>query len=110
MAQINPGGYRFDPRELYICTQEDLEEAIDDLNNVGIKYILSIRMIGGQKVFSFPVTIDKAREKVQRLISAMENDEIVEVSNTWINSKNIATVRIAKYIPDDIRNEQRYDE
>ena len=97
------GGYKFDSKELYVCTQEDLEEAIDDLNNPGIKYILSIRMIGGQRVFSFPVTIDKAKEKVQRLVSAMENDKIVEISNTWINCKNILTVRIAKYIPEDAR-------
>lgn len=97
------GGYKFDTKELYACTQEDLEEAIDDLNNPGIKYILSIRMIGGQRVFSFPITIDKAKEKLQRLVSAMENEEIIELSNTWINSKHILTVRIAKYIPEDAR-------
>lgn len=102
----NIGGYKID-KELYSCSIEDLEEAIDDLNTEGTKYLLSVSMLDGRRVFSFPTSIEKIKTKQERIISAMENDEVVELSNTWINSKYITCVRISKYIPQELRDEYK---
>lgn len=92
--------------DFFLCTIKELEDAIEDLCDDKVRYVVSLRMVGGLNVYSLPTTIERAKEKIGDLISAMENDEIIQLSQTVVNTKNICTARILKYTAEEKDDDQ----
>ena len=86
---------------LYGCLKDELLSVIEDLDSNEDLYIVSVKTLSNITVYSFPGTLTKIKNQMSDFIDAMNNEEIVKVGTTWINTKNVATARICKYLGDN---------
>ena len=85
---------------LYGCLKDELLSVIEDLDSNEDLYIVSVKTLSNITVYSFPGTLNKIRNMLSDLVDSMGNEEVTKVGTTWVNTKNIATARICKYIGD----------
>ena len=84
---------------LYGCLKDELKDTLNDFESNEDLFVVSVKMTSGITVYSLPKILYKCRNTMTDLVNATDAGEMFFLGATWVNTAQIVTVRMCKYVP-----------